>query len=245
MGTDPLEQARLMLADTSLYFLGGKERTIRERIGLPKDATPADAVGAMRDDLPMYWVNWFEAVEFCRRLTERERAAGRLPNGHVYRLPTEAEWEYAARAGTRTATYAGPIAILAPRNAPVLDAIAWYGGNSSVGYVGKGWETTDWEGKQYLGGTAGPRTVATKRPNRWGLFDMLGNVNEWVADWKAPYAGGAVRDPTGPDQGELRVIRGGSWFNAARSARAADRDWSKPGRRFFGLGFRVVLAKGH
>lgn len=242
MGTELLTQARLMLADDALYFLGGRERTVRDRIGLSKDANPRDAIGNMDDELPMYWVNWDEATEFCRRLTEAERKAGRLPAGYEYRLPTEAEWEYASRAGTTTATYAGDIDIKGARNAPVLDAIAWYAGNSSVGYSGKGWDTTDWEGKQYPGGDAGPRAVGTRRPNAWGLYDMLGNVNEWCRDWFGQLPGGTVSAPRGPTTGVLRVIRGGSWFNNARGARAANRDWSKPGRRFYGLGFRVALA---
>jgi formylglycine-generating enzyme required for sulfatase activity len=243
MGTDLLTQARLMLADDSLYQLGGKEQTVRQRIGLRKDADPHEALGNLDEHAPMYWVNWHEAAEFCLRLTRQERAAGRIPPGYEYRLPTEAEWEYASRAGTSTATYAGEIRIEGARNAPVLDAIAWYAGNSSVGYVGKGWDTRGWEGKQYPGGLAGPRTVGTREPNAWGLYDMLGNVNEWCADWFADrLPGGRVSAPHGPATGVLRVIRGGSWFNHARSERAADRDWSKPGRRFHGLGFRVALA---
>ena len=243
MDTDLVAQARLMLADDSLYVLGGKERTVRDRIGISRDADPLDALGSTDDDVPMYWVNWYEAAEFCRRLTDRERKAGRLPAGYVYRLPTEAEWEYASRAGTTTATYAGEMEIKGARNAPVLDTIAWYAGNSSVGYRGKGWDTTHWEGKQYPGGNAGPRAVGTRLSNRWGLYDMLGNVNEWCSDWYVNrLPGGAVTAPQGPATGELRVIRGGSWYNNARSIRAADRDWSKPGRRFFGLGFRVALA---
>ena len=146
----------------------------------------------------MYWVSWEEAVAFCRRLTERERAEGRVPAGYEYRLPTDAEWEYAARAGTTTATYAGELEIKGFANAPVLDPIAWYRGNSSEGYTGKGVDTSAWQEKQYPGGIAGPRTVATKRPNAWGLYDMLGNVWEWCGDWysyKLP--GGSVSDPTG------------------------------------------------
>lgn len=233
-----LYQAKLMLADDALYMLGGTERTIRDRLGFDKDIDPERAIGDIRDDLPMYWVNWVEAAEFCRRLNDHSAP----PKGYVYRLPTEAEWEYACRAGTTGATYIGDLQILSERDAPALDAIAWYAGNSSVGFTGKGWPTDDWAGKQYPGGMAGPRAVGGKAPNRWGLYDMLGNVNEWCHDWYGALPGGSVSNPTGPASGNARVIRGGSWFNPAHSARAADRDWSKPGRRFWGLGFRVALA---
>lgn len=234
-----------MLADDTLYMLQGKMQTVRDRTGYTRDTRPEDAVGPVGDDYPMYWVNWYEAEEFCRRLNVRERAAGRLPRGYVFRLPTEAEWEYAARAGTRTANYGGPMAIRGKYDAPELDPIAWYGGNSSVGYSGRGWSTAGWAEMEYPGGIAGPHRVRTKLPNGWGLFNMLGNVNEWVGDWRAPYPGGATVDPPGPATGSEKVIRGGSWFNAARSSRSANRDRSGPGRRFFGLGFRVVLAPGH
>ena len=242
MHTSVVGQARLMLADDTPYLLHGEMQTVRQRTGYRKDSDPAEAVGVVAADMPMYWVNWNEAAEFCRRLTARERAAGRVPPGYVYRLPTEAEWEYAARAGTTGATYAGPLAILGKYDAPGLDAIAWYGGNSSVGYSGKGWSTADWPEKQYPGGMAGPHKVGTKKPNPWGLYNMLGNVNEWVYDWLAPLPGGQASDPAGPATGTEKVIKGGSWFNAARSSRAANRDRSDPRRRFFGLGFRVALA---
>jgi sulfatase modifying factor 1 len=243
MHTSLADQARFALDDDALYLLGGKERTIRERIGLTKASRVSEAIGNVVPDVPIYWVNWDEAVAFCRRLTAQEHRLGHLPRGYVYRLPTEAEWEYAARAGTTEATYAGPIAILGERNAPALDAIAWYSGNSSVGYSGKGWPTADWTEKQYPGGTAGPRRIGTRQPNPWHLYDMLGNVNEWVADWYGDHLrGGTVRDPVGAASGTMRVIRGGSWFNAARGERSADRDRSKPARRFFGLGFRIALA---
>jgi sulfatase modifying factor 1 len=189
----------------------------------------------------MYWVSWDEAVEFCRRLNERE--ADRLPAGYEYRLPTEAEWEYACRAGTTDATYGGNLHILGKYHAPALDEIAWYGGNSSVGYSAKGVRTDGWKDKQYPGGVAAQRDVATKQANAWGLHDMIGNVWEWCGDWYAKsLSGGAVTDPTGAPTGTQRVSRGGSWMYGADGCRAAKRFQDSPGARFRCVGFRVALA---
>ena len=243
MGTDVVEQARRMLADDTLYTLAGKQQTLRDFYKRTKESDPNDGlVQNAADDAPMYWVSWEEAVAFCRRLTERERTAGRVPAGYEYRLPTEAEWEYACRAGTTEATYAGEMEIKGKANAPVLDRIAWYRGNSSEGYTGKGANTAAWEEKQYPGGTAAQRAVATKRPNDWGLYDMLGNVWEWSGDWYADkLPGGAVRDPTGATSGSRRVYRGGGWRDSPGLVRAAYRDGDSPGYRG-NLGFRPALA---
>jgi formylglycine-generating enzyme required for sulfatase activity len=258
MGTNVVEQVRRQLADDALAIKAGKG--VRQRDGdrmIVSD--PNELVYNTADDAPMYWVSWEEAVEFSRRLTKRERAAGRVPAGYEYRLPTEAEWEYAARAGTTTATYAGELEIKGWGNAPVLDPIAWYLGNSSEGYSGKGVDTSGWKEKQYPGGIAGPRTVATKRPNAWGLYDMLGNVSEWVGDLSSDkLPGGSVRDPTGPTAdsathiaasidvhdapGAHRVFRGGSWNARPSIIFAAMRMGNLANLRERGLGFRVALA---
>jgi len=243
MSTDLVAQAKRMVEDDTPYDLGGKQQTIRVIRGLKRDSDPEPNVYNRDDDAPMYWVSWDEAAAFCRRLTERERAAGRLPGGYEFRLPTEAEWEYACRAGTTTATYAGDLEIKGRNNAPVLDAIAWYFGNSSAGYTGKGIDTAKVPEKQYPGGIAGQRKVGTRQPNAWGLHDTLGNVAEWCADWQAEkLPGGSVSDPSGPVSGTQRALRGGGWVGAPRGNRAARRAGFEPGRRHDDLGFRVALA---
>ena len=144
-------------------------------------------------------VSWTDVQEFIRKLNERE-------GGELYRLPTEAEWEYAARAGTTGPRYGE------------TDEIAWYAGNS--------------------GGRTHP--VGRKRPNAWGLHDMLGNVWEWTADWYGPYPSGAASDPRGPASGSFRVRRGGGWYSDAGRCRSADRNGFEPSYRDFNLGFRLA-----
>ncbi|MDI1337975.1 MAG: SUMF1/EgtB/PvdO family nonheme iron enzyme [Lacunisphaera sp.] len=241
MGTSLADQARLGIEDDTEYEMDGKMQTLRSAWGVERGSDPAVMVGPAGDDAPMYYVCWAEAREFCRRLTEQERAAGRLPEGFEFNLPTEAQWEYGCRAGTRGATYAGPMEIRGEHNAPVLDAIAWYGGNSSVRFAGKGWDTAAWKEKQYPGGQAGQRNVGLKGANPWGLHDMLGNLWEWCLDLYAKYPGGAVTDPIGGTMGSTRVVRGGGWNCKARDCRTAGRNQNAPGARRNAFGFRVGL----
>ncbi|MCC6899122.1 MAG: SUMF1/EgtB/PvdO family nonheme iron enzyme [Polyangiaceae bacterium] len=152
-----------------------------------------------------------------------------------YRLPTEAEWEYAARAGTTSALYSGPLTIRGKNDGPELDAIAWYGGNSGVSYS-DAWNCSGWPEKQFEASRCGTHPVGRKQANPWGLYDMLGNVWEWVHDWKGTYASSAT-DPTGPSAGGVRVLRGGGWYYSAGFVRAADRVDYEPGNRGF-LGLR-------
>ncbi len=166
---------------------------------------------------PVEQVTWNEATNYCGKVTARERAAGRLPAGYVYRLPTEAEWEYACRAGTTTRFSHGD-----DFSYTSLGKYAWYNGNS---------------GNQ-------THPVGQKLPNAWGLYDMQGNVWEWCQDWFGTYPGGSVADPRGASLGSDCVRRGGSWFNNGVMCRSAGRGGSLPDVRYSNLGFRTALAPG-
>jgi len=164
------------------------------------------------DDFPAVCVSWDAAVLFCQTLTDLERESGRLTAMQSYRLPTEAEWEYACRAGTTTAYSFGD-------DPSLLDEYGWYGENAD----------------RML------RAVAGKKPNPWGLFDMHGNVWEWCADWiDDALAGGD--DPVGPAVGSYRVGRGGLFANDARLCRSACRDGADTCYCDVYYGFRVIVA---
>jgi sulfatase modifying factor 1 len=190
--------------------------------------------GPVTDELrhPVENVTWFEATNYCGLLTERERLAGRLPTGYGYRLPTEAQWEYACRAGTMT---------------PFSFGSELRSGNGYVNFDGHyeyppcGDETEYCYNPSgiYLGRTA---EVGSYAPNAWGLCDMHGNVWEWCVDWWAnSLPGGSVTDPEGPASGSTRVHRGGGWNNIAHYCRSAYRDRSAPEYGFISVGFRVAL----
>ena len=190
------------------------------------------------DDRPVEQVSWEECERFVRSVNDA------MPE-LALRLPTEAEWEHACRAGTSTATWLGDLEIRGRNNAPLLDPIAWYGGNCGVDFeLENGWDTKGelWEEKQYEFSQGGTHPVRLKQPNPFGLYDMLGNVLEWCADWYGPYTSEPMTDPRGPESGSYRVFRGGSWYSFARLVRAAYRYWYHPSARNDGLGFR--LARG-
>jgi formylglycine-generating enzyme required for sulfatase activity len=196
-------------------------------------------------DRPVEQIRWKDAQAFLKALNGRfEKHRQGVFGDEEFVLPSEAQWEYACRAGTETALYNGPIAILGEANAPALDPIAWYGGNSSEGFeLENGLERAWLSEVQYSDGKAGSHPVGQKEPNVWGLYDMLGNVWEWVQDhWHESYKGApadglAWLDPdAAPDA--ARVIRGGSWSDCARYCRSAYRNRYVPGHRDNDLGFR-------
>ena len=168
-------------------------------------------------DYAASYISHDDAVAYCEKLTKQERAGGRLPAGWKYVLPTEAQWEYACRAGTTTKYSFGD-------DESRLSDYGWWGG-----IIGDGNAKTE----QYA------HRVAQKKSNPWGLQDMHGNVWEWCADWYGAELPGG-RDPLGASSGSLRVNRGGCWYNVASGCRSAVRSWGSPGNRDYFLGFRVA-----
>jgi formylglycine-generating enzyme required for sulfatase activity len=221
-GLDVRQQLRKVIQDDTLYDLGGRTQTVRDFMRFSRDADPGRYLAGEDADLPMYFVSWNDATDLCKKLNERERAAGRLPAGYEYNLPTEAQFEYACRAGTTEATYAEP-----------LDKIAWYSANSPDGYIGRGFNVN--------GRTGGPHSVAQKQPNAWGLYDMVGNIWQWCRDWYGPLPGGQLTDPIGPAIGAKRVNRGGSFGSGASDERSAARAQNPPAEASAYRGFRLAL----
>jgi len=160
------------------------------------------------DDYPAVYVSWDDAVAFCKKLSGME--------GRTYRLPTEAEWEYACRGGTQTAFSFGD-------DEADLEKYAWFSANA---YKTK---------EKYA------HRIAQKLPNSFGLYDMHGNVWEWCSDWHGDYPSSPLRDPQGPDSGSFRVLRGGSWVGAPNLVRCALRNSITPEYRVSNYGFRLVL----
>jgi len=171
--------------------------------------------GDCGDNCPVEMVSWDDTQAFIRKLNEKEGTSR-------YRLPTEAEWEYAARAGTTT-----PFAF----GSCLSSSQANYNGNNPLEGCSKG---------TYREKTV---SVGSFSPNAWGLYDMHGNVYEWCQDWyDEDYPSGAVTDPSGPGSGSSRVIRGGGWYSLAQDCRSAHRS-VLAGLRLFNIGFRLVRSE--
>ena len=189
------------------FYLGVHEVTVGQFRQFVSDSgykTDAEQDGKDADEHPVVNVSWNDADAFCKWLSRKE--------GKAYSLPTEAQWEYACRAGSTTKYCYGD-------GDAELGEYAWFEKNS--------------------GSSTHP--VGSKKPNQWGLYDMHGNAQEWCADWyDAKYYGESrADDPTGPSSGTSRVLRGGSWGGAPSRSRSANRGGGSPAFRSFGPGFRV------
>ena len=167
------------------------------------------------ETLPVDNVTWYDATNYCYLLNQSEKSAGRLPTGYAYRLPTEAEWEYASRAGSANRFE--------------------FGSDLTYSIVGQyGWTLENSDNATH--------PVGLKKANTYGVYDMHGNVYEWCSDWFGTYVAGDKINPTGPIGGVDKVYRGGSWGDAASMSRCAARGGLDPSARLNSFGFRVVLA---
>jgi len=214
MGSDPNlemsseDEAPLHRVSISRPFYLGKYEVTQAQWEAVMGSNPADNKGRTN---PVEQVSWNDVQEFVKRLNEKEGTTG-------YRLPTEAEWEYAARAGKSDAYFFG-------YDARELSRYAWFGEDVDSGRT---------------------HPVGQKQPNAWGLFDVHGNVWEWVEDWygETYYAGSPGTDPQGPASGSGRVDRGGSFGSSARPCRSAARCYYSPDGRDGALGFRLAFSSG-
>ncbi len=202
---DDHETPRHKVTISKPFYIGKYEVTQDQWVAV-MGSNPSKFKGRKR---PVDQVSWEDTQSFIRKLNRKEET-------DKYRLPTEAEWEYAARAGTTTAYSFG-------NDKGGLGQYAWYGGNS---------------GKTH--------PVGQLRPNAWGLYDVHGNLWEWCQDWYGEkyYSDSPSTNPRGPSSGSDRVRRGGSWFSGTRLCRSAYRYRYSPGRRNYDLGFRLALSPG-
>ena len=198
------EEAEHQVSISQPFYLGKYEVTQEQWVAvMGTGSNPSIFKGRTN---PVENVSWDDVQVFIQKLNEKE-------GDNKYRLPTEAEWEHAARAGSETKWFFGS-------DPNQLGKYAWFKDNSA--------------------GTTHP--VGEKQPNPWGLYDIYGNVWEWVQDWYGEYPEGAMMDPTGPASGSARIYRGGSWFNPANSCRSAYRGKRLPGYRRSHLGFRLAFS---
>ena len=227
----PSEGPQTQVTISRGFLIGKHEVTQGEYLNL-MGTNPSAFAGDL--SLPVETVSWDDAVAYCVALTAKERNQGRLPSGFAYRLPTEAEWEYACRAGTTTAFHFGEA---------MRSGMANFNGRYEYPPCDEGSYSCYNPSGVYL---SAPTKVENHAPNAWGLHDMHGNISEWCHDWFADnLPGGSVTDPLGPETGEIRIIKGGSWDENAWGCRAAFRFSIYPDARSNTIGFRVVIGAVH
>ena len=210
----------------SKAFYMSKYEITQKQYQAVMDTNPSNFIG---ENLPVEMVTWYNAIAFCNALSQLEGLAPCYTiNGtnvscnweaNGYRLPTEAEWEYAAKAGTSTDFYSGSLTHSGSSPIdPNLDKIGWYAGNSA----------------------SKTQSVGQKQANAFGLYDMSGNLYEWCWDWYGDYTSATATDPKGPTYGSNRIHRGGSWISTAYYCRSALRNYFNPNFSHNIIGFRVV-----
>ena len=189
------------------YYIGKYEVTQAQWEAV-MGSNPSHFTGFEGDNRPVEDVSWEDIQEFIAKLNQK--------TGKTYRLPTEAEWEYAARGGSKSKGYK-------------------YAGSNEIGEVAWYWD--------YGNRTTATHPIGQKQPNELGLYDMSGNVYEWCQDWYGAYSSGSQTNPTGPDSGSTRVLRSGGWGSDARGCRVSYRGDHDPSGRAINFGFRLVLGE--
>jgi len=214
-------------AEKATVFKGALDIS-QGKVEIAQDASWRNPYVKQTDEHPVLCVSWNDARAFADWLNAADKAR---PPGTAYRLPTEAEWEYACRAGSTTRFQWGddPDKGEGWCNAADLTARNWFREVSVF----------NWDD-----GFLNSAPVGSFKANAFGLQDMHGNASEWCQDWYGPYKQGDQRDPTGPETGVLRVVRGGFWGSLPGGLRSARRLSNHPGLRFINDGFRLVLTPG-
>ena len=205
----PDEQPRHTVTLTQGFWLGQCEVTQAQWQAVMLTAPWVGQEHVQADSSnPAVYVSWDDAQRFVQGLNQ-------VTADTLFRLPTEAEWEFACRAGTQT---------------------EWSFGNSDLSLANYAW----YYDNAWSAGHEAAQPAMSRQPNPWGLYDMHGNVSEWVQDWYGAYADGGVSDPRGPAQGSYRVVRGGAFCNYYRLTRSAFRDYGTPATGYRDVGLRVV-----
>lgn len=235
------DEKQFQVSISKPFYMGATEVTqgqYQKVMGLNPSSFKDSKDNAGSANRPVEQVSWEDAVEFCKRLS---MMPDEKQNKRVYRLPTEAQWEYACRAGQK-----GPFGF--DSGTGELGQFAWFANNSGDKPIDSQevWKATKEELDEYLKvlkeNRCRTQPVAQKKPNAWGLYDMHGNVWEWCADWYSDYPKGQATDPSGPQKGTDRVVRGGGFHFQSQDCRSAERHGSFPANRVDDLGFRVVVA---